>query len=154
MEIERKWLIPLENLAEDFIHTAPGSRIEQGYLNPDDEYLVRVRRNRNIRNPDMDIFKMEIKSKGLFVRDEFGVEIDEKAFLEIYRKCPKKITKTRYYHFVDDMQYEIDFYDAYDFITIEIEFNTTEEAENFEAPDWFGEEVTYKPEYKNINLAK
>ena len=154
MEIERKWLIPLENLPEDFKETAPGSRVEQGYLNPDDEYLVRVRHNMNIRNPDMEFFKMEIKSRGLFVREEYRADISEEAFWEIYRNCPKKITKTRYYHFVDDLQYELDFYDEYDFVTLEIEFKTVEEAENFEVPSWFGEDVTYKPEYKNINLAK
>ena len=39
-----------------------------------------------------------------------------------------------------------------DFITLEIEFENLDEAQNFEAPSWFGEDVTMKPEYKNVNL--
>lgn len=154
MEIERKWLINKEDIPEGLKENSPFSRVKQGYLNPNDEYLIRVRQNTHLKSPDIKTYKLEIKSKGLFVRDEFRADITKEMFEEIYFKCPKKIEKTRYYHFVDDLQYEIDFYDNYDFITLEIEFKTIEEAEKFQAPDWFGEDVTMNLEYKNINLAK
>lgn len=154
MEIERKWLINKEDLPVGLLESCPLSRVDQGYLNPNDEYLIRVRHNVHMKSPDVETWKMEVKSRGLFVRDEFRVDISPEQFKEIYEKCPKKISKTRYYHFVDDVQYEIDFYDDYDFLTLEIEFKSVEEAESFEAPDWFGEDVTMNPDYKNINLAK
>jgi CYTH domain-containing protein len=156
MEIERKWLIEEKNLPENFKANYPGHRINQGYVNPDDEYLIRVRHNKSIRHPEKekDTYKLEIKSKGLFVRDEWRYDTTKENFWEIYKKCSRTISKTRYYMMVDHLQYEIDFYDAHDFITLEIEFDSLEEAENFEVPSWFGEDVTYKPEYKNVNLAQ
>jgi len=153
MEIEKKWLIDKENLPMD-IKTFPGHRIVQGYLNPGDEYLIRVRHNKSVQHPHLDKYKLEIKSKGLLVRNEWRYDTDEDNFQEIFNKCSRTISKTRYYMMVDNLQYEIDFYDEYDFITLEIEFDSLEECEAFEAPSWFGEEVTMKPEYKNVNLAK
>ena len=155
MEIERKWLIEEKNLPED-IKTYAGHRINQGYVNPDDEYLIRVRHNKSIQYPEKikDTYKLEIKSKGLLIRDEWRFDTTEEKFWEIYNKSSRTISKTRYYMIVDQLEYEIDFYDAYKFITLEIEFKSLEEAENFEAPSWFGEDVTYKPEYKNVNLAQ
>jgi len=152
MEIERKWLVEKENLPED-IKTYPGHRIIQGYLNPADEYLIRARHNKSIIRPHLETYKVEIKSLGLLTRYEWRYETTKENFLEIYLLCPKQISKTRYYMIVDKFEYEIDFYDAYDFITLEIEFDSLDEAQNFKAPEWFGEEVTMKPEYKNVNLA-
>ena len=34
----------------------------------------------------------------------------------------------------------------------EVEFTSVEEAENFAAPDWFGEDVTFDARYQNSNL--
>jgi len=156
MEIERKWLIQEKDLPEDFRSTYSGHRINQGYVNPGDEYLIRVRHNKSIRYPESekDTYKLEIKSKGLLMRDEWRFDTTKEKFWEIFRKCSRTISKTRYYMMVDTYQFEIDFYDAHDFITLEIEFDTLEEAEKFEAPSWFGEDVTMKPEYKNVNLAQ
>ena len=155
MEIERKWLIEEDNLPDD-VKTYAGHRINQGYLNPSDEYLIRVRHNKSIQHPEKekDTYKLEIKSKGLLVRDEWRFDTTEDMFWEIFRKCSKSVSKTRYYMIVDKYQYEIDFFDAYDFITLEIEFDSLDEANAFKAPAWFGEDVTFKPEYKNVNLAK
>jgi len=153
MEIERKWLME-ENKLPDDIKTYAGHRIIQGYLNPGEDYLIRVRYNRSTQYPDNKVYKLEIKSSGLFFRDEWRYETTEENFKEIYEKCRRKISKTRYYMSVDHLQYEIDFYDAYDFITLEIEFDSIEEAENFQAPDWFGEEITYDTQFKNVNLAR
>jgi len=153
MEIERKWLVKEEDLPDD-VKTYAGHRIEQGYLNPADEYLIRVRYNQSTQYPEKKFWKLEIKSKGLLSRDEWRYETTPENFEEIFRKCPKRISKTRYYMALDIYQLEIDFYDEYDFITIEIEFESLKQAEDFEAPVWFGEEVTMSPEYKNVNLAK
>ena len=156
MEIERKWLITEKDLPENFKATYSGHRINQGYLNPGAEYLIRVRHNKSIRYPEKnkDTYKMEIKSKGLLMRDEWRFETTEEMFWEIFNKCSRTISKTRYYMMVDKYQYEIDFYDEYEFIVLEIEFDSLEEAENFEVPSWFGEDVTFKLEYKNVNLAQ
>ena len=38
-------------------------------------------------------------------------------------------------------------------MTAEIEFPSEAEAMGFEAPDWFSEDVSLRPEYKNSALA-
>jgi len=151
--LKEKWLVKEEDLPSD-VKTYAGHRITQGYLNPADEYLIRVRYNQSTQHPDKKFWKLEIKSKGLLAREEWRYETTEENFWEIYHKCSRQISKTRYYMALDTYQLEIDFYDAYDFITIEIEFDSIKESEDFEVPSWFGEDVTYKPQYKNVNLSK
>ena len=66
-----------------------------------------------------------------------------------------KVEKKRYIvDLPNGLKAEVDIYKDWDFVTVEVEFDTPGEAELFEAPWWFGTDVTYDPEYKNINLAK
>ena len=38
-------------------------------------------------------------------------------------------------------------------VLAEVEFQNQEDAENFAAPEWFGEDVTFSGEYQNSRLS-
>ena len=52
--------------------------------------------------------------------------------------------------------FELDIYEKHlkRLSTVEVEFDTEEEANSFNPPEWFGEDITYNPTYKNSNLSK
>ena len=148
MEIERKWLVD-KQIALEIIQGLIPMKTVQGYLNTmDDEYLIRYR---SINNT---FFKLEIKSKGHLIREELRYDISKDEFKEGMRLCETKVCKKRYIVQEGQYQCEVDIYQEWDFVTVEIEFESQDEAETFIAPGWFGEDVTYDPTYKNVNLAK
>ena len=64
------------------------------------------------------------------------------------------VTKTRYFIEENNYTYELDVYNNIDnLLTVEVEFESQEDAENFSVPEWFGEEITNIKEFKNKNLA-
>lgn len=67
----------------------------------------------------------------------------------------KSISKVRYVLELNGAKAEVDVYEGAlkGLITAEVEFITMERAQEFQVPDWFGEEVTYDKRYKNKNLA-
>jgi len=149
MEIERKWLVNTFRALE-VIQGLPAQKTIQGYLNTmDDQYQIRYRSVNNI------IFMLEIKSKGHMSRQELRYEISKEQFKEGMKLCKSKVEKKRYYvELPIGLTAEVDLYQDWDFITVEVEFDTPGEADFFDAPSWFGREVTYEAKYKNINLAK
>jgi hypothetical protein len=73
----------------------------------------------------------------------------------LQQKGRDKVEKKRYFvPLANEKIAEVDLYVDYDFITVEVEFDTVGEADLFDAPGWFGKEVTNDAKYKNINLAK
>ena len=149
MENERKWLVDNYTACE-MIQGLIAMKTVQGYLNTmDDEYQIRYRSVNNTR------FMLEIKSKGHLSRQELRYNITKEQFKEGMKLCKSKVEKKRYIvDLPDGLKAEVDIYKDWDFVTVEVEFDTPGEAEVFEAPDWFGKDVTYDPKYKNINLAK
>jgi CYTH domain-containing protein len=149
MEIERKWLVNIFQ-ALDMIQGIVPLKITQGYLNTmEDEYLIRYRSVNNLA------FMMELKSKGHLSRQELGYLITKEQFEEGMKLCKTKVSKKRYCLYLsNDKVAEVDLYNEWDFITVEVEFDTEGEADFFDVPSWFGKEVTYDAKYKNINLAK
>jgi len=87
----------------------------------------------------------------LLARDEIKFIIKEDEYENTLSKCLGIVRKTRYC-WLDTVYYEVDIYDNHDFVTCEVEFETEEEANNFIAPDWCIEDITYDPKYKNVNL--
>ena len=153
IEIERKWLVDKDKLPElpkrKVIADNNVWEVIQGYLNPDnDEWLIRVRSVNDF------YFYLELKSRGLLSREEIRYSISKMEFQVTLRQCKAVMEKTRYFLYDGDIRYEIDFYKDYDFVTCEVEFDSVEEANNFNAPDWCTDDVTYDPYYKNVNLAK
>ncbi len=71
------------------------------------------------------------------------------------KKISNKITKTRIVVPIqNNLKVEIDVYYDYlqGFLTAEVEFPNEEEANQFEKPNWLGEEIGYK-EFSNFKLS-
>ena len=143
MEIERKFLVkkipPLDGLKYD--------KIIQGYVSLLPE--IRVRKKG-------DEYYICEKSDGDVVREEIERKIDEKTFDELFAKTSGRvIEKTRYYIPSGKYVFELDIYSGRHegLIVVEVEFPTLEEANNFTPPDWFGEDVSARSEYRNKNLS-
>lgn len=156
MEIERKFLLNKDDIPKQ-LNTLESSGIRQGYLNPSDTYIIRVRGITpfNPFDKSAKVFEhyiMEIKSNGLLLREEWEFKLSEERFEEILEKCNRKIAKVRYYFKENDLTYEIDEYVGTALWTVEVEFKTEEKANEFVPPSWFGKDVTLDSSYKNMNL--
>lgn len=146
-EIERKWLI--EKLPAG-IDGFPHKEYVQGYLCTDP--TVRVRQ-------EGDQYVLTYKGSGLLKREEYNLPLSRDAFEHLLPKCDGRlIRKTRYFIPLSEekgLTIELDIYGAEleGLMTAEIEFHSESEAMAFEALDWFSEDVTLRPEYKNSALA-
>lgn len=144
MEIERKFLVDKDHMP--ILET--NVRIEQHYLNEiEDKWLVRLRQWG-------EQYFLELKTQGDLSREELKFKITEDEYLIGIEHSIKKLRKTRYLLFEQDLAYEVDIYDDYDFKTVEVEFESEEEANNFVPPSWFGQDITNDYKYRNNNLAK
>ena len=143
MEIERKYLV--KTLPENYT-SYPCRQLEQGYLCK--EPVVRIRQ-------DNDTYELTYKSKGLLAREEYNMPLTKEAYEHLKGKVDGKLnTKKRYMIPYGEYMIELDVFEG----TLaplkfaEVEFDSIEEAEDFTAPDWFGEDVTFEVKYKNSNL--
>lgn len=141
-EIERKFLIEDKAyIPANILLFNPSRRYEQYYILSDPEIRIR-----SINNEE---FKFTIKSDGLLTREEFEVDIPEEIFNILKVKYVGCIKKTRY--FING--FELDIYDDFEFATVEVEFESEEEANAFVPPEWFGKDITDNKHFKNKNLA-
>ena len=145
MEIEKKYLIKdlPENLEQYAFH-----KIEQAYLNTDP--VVRIRKQD-------DSYLLTYKGKGLMVREEYNLPLNEASYLHLKEKADGVIlSKTRYLLPLDNgLTIELDVFDApYEGLYLaEVEFPDEDSANHFLPPAWFGEEVTFSKTYPNSNLS-
>ena len=144
MEIERKFLVnSLPNLSE-----FQGKTIKQGYISTDP--VIRVRKMD-------DLYTLTVKSKGHLVREEFELDLTPEQFEDLWKKVDNVyVSKTRYFIPLDATHIaELDIYyeDLEELVTVEVEFDSTKDAERFMAPSWFGKDVTHDSRYKNNHLA-
>lgn len=145
MEIERKFLIK-EN-AFDY-KTYPSKEYEQGYLNT--KPVVRVRR-------EGDEYVLTYKGGGMMAREEYNLPLNKESFDHLIKKADGRIiTKTRYFIPYQSYTIELDEFkgDLAPLIMAEVEFSSVEEANSFEAPSWFGEDVTMNPKYHNSTMSQ
>ena len=146
-ETERKFLVK-----EEFRHLAVKEiGITQSYLSIDPDKTIRL------RIADDKAFltiKSRISRKSIS-RSEWEFPISLSDANEIMHVClPGKIVKTRYLIPSGNHTFEVDvFHDKNEGLII-AEIELSSEGEQFEKPDWLGEEVTGKPEYYNANLIK
>jgi CYTH domain-containing protein len=143
MEIERKFVI--QSVPEG---VSSGRKIIQGYLWFDPE--VRLRKIGGEH-------KLTIKPEGTLTREESEHDIPEELFRLLWPLVGSNIVrKTRHLLDYNDLVLEIDVYSGKHegLITLECEFETVEEAERFELPDWIGPavDVTYDSRYRNKEL--
>lgn len=146
-EIERKFLVK-----GDFKSlTAKSTRITQGYLSSVPERTVRVR----IKGDKGFITIKGIGDKEGASRFEWEKEIPVTEVEALLKICePGVIDKTRYLVPAGKHTYEVDeFYgDNEGLIVAEVEL--TSAGEQFDKPEWLGEEVTGDVKYYNSMLMK
>lgn len=146
MEIERKYLI--RHLPTDY-NAYPHKELEQGYLSTDP--VVRIRKSD-------DDYILTYKGSGLMIREEYNLPLTKEAYEHLRQKTDGiLIHKIRYLiPYQDKYTIEMDvFLDSLaPLILAEVEFSSPEEAEAFVPPDWFGDDVTFSPEYHNSALSQ
>jgi len=143
-EIERKFLI----IGESWRELAQGTSYRQGYLSTVKERTVRV------RTIDDNGY---LTIKGITVgatRAEYEYEIpaaDANEMLNALCEQPI-IEKNRYKIPLDGFTWEVDEFGGVNDGLIVAEVELESEDQEFNKPDWIGEEVTGDPRYFNSNL--
>ncbi len=148
MEIERKWKIRRipDDLSRYTCHT-----MEQAYLSVSP--TVRIRREDGI-------FYLTYKGTGDndIAHTEYNLPLTKQSYDHLMEKHDGIIIKKKRYVIPisdTDLNIELDIFDPpYEGLIIaEVEFPSVEMAKEFNEPDWFLEDVTHDPKYKNSSLA-
>ena len=144
VEIERKFLvdtIPSHQISRSKI-------VKQGYMVNDEHQVVRV------RSMDNDHFlTIKSNSKGLS-RLEFEYQIPKEDAMDMFEHlCGSGIIeKTRHYIETPNHTWEIDEFHGRNQGLVVAEIELESEDEQFDIPEWVGEEVSDDPRYYNMNL--
>lgn len=152
MEIERKWLLDINNIPYD-LNTYEHFDIEQAYISFSP--TIRIRKIANINE-----YILTIKSPSLdggLSRQEYEINISESQYNNLLNKKEGIVlSKTRYKIPKEDLIYEIDiFHNEYEGLAyLEIEFKDIEQAKNYNAPEYVTKELTGDKKYSNASLAK
>ncbi|MBR1793361.1 MAG: CYTH domain-containing protein [Bacteroidales bacterium] len=169
MEIERKYLVSqLPDHLESYLHYD----IEQGYLCTSPTLRIRRMGDSHILTVKEHV---EMSSNAIHCREE-EFSLSPEAYLLLKSKCDHGfITKTRYRiplteisitpagvyhkdfsseHIAPVLIAELDiFHGKLEGVQlVEVEFPSTEAADAFLPPAWFGQEVSQDPRYRNANL--
>ncbi|MFC6332897.1 CYTH domain-containing protein [Paenibacillus septentrionalis] len=152
LEIERKYLLkvsPQQLIEEGTISLKSEQRIEQTYIAMDTDQELRVRRIQDLATGEYEYTHTFKNGVGL-AREEVEYSITKVIYdqvVEAFGYIP--LTKNRLTAAYGEMIVEIDIYDQVDFIVVEVEFSTMEEADSFVPPSWFGEEISFNKTYSN-----
>lgn len=159
-EIERKYAV--KYLPND-IHIEKIQQIEQAFLYKDENTIIRIRKVESKQEIE---YVYTVKTKGDIEYDnQYSIgkkyEIESNITKELYEKLLKKkisniIAKTRIVVPIpNNLEVEMDIYYGYlqGLLTAEVEFPNEEQANDFDKPDWLGEEIGYK-EFSNRKLAE
>ena len=145
VEIERKYLVKQDQWED--LEKPRGEMYRQGYLLTDPQKTIRVRQTSD---------KGFLTIKGLSVgatRAEYEYEIpfgEAKELLDQFAVA--ELSKIRYKIVFDNYLWEVDEFLAENNGLIVAEIELSSEDENFDIPDWIGEEVTGEEKYYNSNL--
>lgn len=147
IEIERKFLLA----SQDWRAVAgAGVALAQGYLVSGRNCSIRVRiagseAHLNIKGPTAGIARAEY---------EYSIPLEEARELLRDMAARPLIEKTRYRVPVGRHCFEIDEFhgDNQGLVVAEVELDA--EDDEFERPDWLGEEVSEDPRYLNTSLAR
>ena len=160
MEIERKWLFK----SEDVLKRAEDACIlyRQAYISTEPEVRIRgskIKYREGVVGPET--YKLAIKSTGTLSREEIQKSLSSEEFEALKRVgnlTNKDFIKKKYW-IIPIHGYELTVGVVMEgtdkeFWYGEIEFETEVEANAFNPPEWFGEDVTNKQEYKMKNVWK
>lgn len=150
-EIERRWLvkkIPAEVKLKNLTFT----KIIQSYISK--KPVIRL------RSHDNNEFVLCVKTQGnkkSLARPEQEIVINKKEYMSLMLLSKTQpIIKKRYFFKYKKFMVEVDVFESYlkGLIILEVEFSSEKEAHSFEAPQWFGKEITGIRKYANSSLAK
>lgn len=145
MEIERKFLVKTCPNLKDY----PFKKISQAYISTDP--VIRLRQMEQA-------YFLTVKSRGHIAREEFELALNKQQYDTLLLKAEDSpIKKERYYiPLTTELMAELDVYHGHleGLYTVEVEFASMDDAEQFVCPDWFGEDISSDARYKNNILAK
>lgn len=145
MEIERKFLV--RELPKN-LEVFPKEEIEQTYISTDPTI--------RLRKADCN-YILTVKGKGQLAREEFELPLSLGQYTALLKKAETpSVSKTRYIIPIGNgLKAELDIYHGNldGLLTVEVEFDTIENAKSFIPPDWFSDDVSYDKRYKNTSLA-
>jgi len=145
MEIERKFIV---SFLPGPLTAYPKKEIIQGYVSTNP--VIRIRKS----NKD---YFLTCKGKGLLAREEFEISILASEFEHLSTKLDYYlIHKTRHLIPYGDFTIELDIFKERlkGLIMAEVEFPSLKAAHAFNAPNWFGKEVTEDGRYQNNALCQ
>ena len=92
-------------------------------------------------------------------REEYNLPLNKESYEHLLKKADGNIiTKTRYLIPINDgtLTAELDIFEGKfeGMELIEVEFSSVEQADAFQKPDWFGEDVTQNKKYHNSYLSR
>lgn len=154
LEIERKFLCTLTREQAKELSFASRS-IKSIYLENTPTQSTRVVKD-SLDTGEVICKWTEKKSNGsLLARIELEDIFPTLIFDTIDKGGYPTVTKHRYLININNKIWEVDFFEDFDFVIAEMEFNCIEDANNFtDFPSWISTEVTEDPSYLNCNLAK
>ena len=146
MEIERKFLV--DTAAFDY-KKYPHLELSQGYLST--APVVRIRK-------EDDTYYLTYKNKNGegIAHTEYNLPLTKEAYEHLIEKADGNIiSKNRYLIPYEKYTIELDEFKApfEGLIFAEVEFDSLEEAEAFNPPSWFKEDVTGDKRYSNAYLS-
>ena len=147
VEIERKFLVEGDTWRSQ---VASESHIMQGYLASSPEVTVRVRVKGN-----QAFLTIKGESRGV-ARSEYEYSIpvvDAEEMLRDLAVLPP-IDKVRHRIPLGGHVWELDVFAGENAGLVMAEIELSSEAEDFDLPDWAGQEVSDDQRYFNVNLAK
>ena len=145
MEIERKFLT--KYLPKD-LDSYPFHLIEQAYLTTDP--VIRVRK-------EDEKYYLTYKGSGLLAREEYNLPLTKQAYDTLKSRAEGNvISKKRILIPFNNLTIELDVFEPpfAPLILAEVEFSSIEEANAFEGPEWFGEDVTNDTNYHNSTMSR
>ena len=160
-EIERKYAV---NYLPEDLKIADILDIEQAFIYKDDKTVIRIRKiqNKNSKNIEYIYTVKTIGDiayhKDSTVANAYEIEsyIQEEDFNELIKnRISSIIKKTRMIIPIENnLKVEMDIYKDYlqNLITAEVEFPNEDIVNNFQKPEWLGEEMKYK-ELSNWRLS-
>jgi adenylate cyclase len=146
LEIERKFLVK----SPEYKKQGRGIYIRQGFLSTAKDRVVRIR---------IIGHQAYLTIKGInkgATRSEFEYEIPgEDAEFMMNELCEKPIIeKYRYRIKAADLIWEVDEFKGLNEGLVVAEIELHSEVQEFDIPDWIGQEVTNDPRYYNSNLIR
>ncbi|MFE4713166.1 MULTISPECIES: CYTH domain-containing protein [Paenibacillus] len=156
-EIERKFLLPEypeQRIEQGELKIVTRHSIDQTYLAIDGGQELRVRKISDLDTGEVFYTHTFKDGKGI-QREEIEYRISEGLYtqmVEAVRAIP--LVKERITALWNGVTVEIDVYTQLELAVLEVEFDSLEEAESFQAPDWFGKDVSTERQYSNKTVWK